>query len=55
MTGLGGDLSPLERSIREDMRVDTGFPGKRVCARNSPILVGDDFRFWNYADCVGQS
>ena len=33
-TGLGGDLSPLERLIRGDMRVDTGFPGKRgLCAK----------------------
>ena len=43
-TGLGGDLSPLERLIRGDMRVDTGFLENAVCARNSPILVGDDFQ-----------
>jgi len=33
-TGLGGDLSPLERLIREGMWVDTGFSGKRgLCAK----------------------
>ena len=32
-TGLGGDLSPLERLIGRGMRVDTGFSWKtRLCA-----------------------
>ena len=43
-TGLGGDLSPLERLIREGMRVDTGFSGNRRLCAISAILVGDDFR-----------
>jgi hypothetical protein len=33
-TGLGGDLSPLERSILGDMLVDTGFTWKTgLCAK----------------------
>jgi predicted sugar kinase len=43
-TPLGGSGHGFERLTRGGMRVDTGFRGKRDCARISPITMGDNFQ-----------